>query len=322
MIKKVDGGYLVDTYPTGRNGKRVRKILPTKAEALRFENWIKGQATTGDWNPAPKDARKLSELISTWHNLHGKSLKDQKRLAKLNNICTELGDPLARDFNAGMFSDYRAKRLANKISTNTVNHELAYLTAVFNELERAGQWTHGNPLSSIRRLRVDETELSYLTTEQIRTLLAKLDTKTAVIARICLATGARWGEACNLPAERVKGGKITFAGTKSTKVRVVPFRDKIISDYVKGKTGTMFVYNTAYNNFRDAIASLGIKLPDGQMTHVLRHTFASHYMMNGGDILALQKILGHSSLTMTMRYAHLAPDHLADTPEKCPLYGL
>lgn len=39
-------------------------------------------------------------------------------------------------------------------------------------------------------------------------------------------------------------------------------------------------------------------------------TFASHFMMNGGNILTRQKILGHSSLTLTMRYAHLAPDFL------------
>jgi integrase len=44
--------------------------------------------------------------------------------------------------------------------------------------------------------------------------------------------------------------------------------------------------------------------------HDLRHTFASHFMMNGGNIYDLQKILGHTSLDMTQRYAHLAPEHL------------
>ncbi|MFQ1065102.1 tyrosine-type recombinase/integrase [Bordetella trematum] len=55
------------------------------------------------------------------------------------------------------------------------------------------------------------------------------------------------------------------------------------------------------------------------MTHVLRHTFASHFMMNGGNILTLQRILGHSTLTMTMRYAHLAPDHLQEARRLNPL---
>ncbi len=53
-----------------------------------------------------------------------------------------------------------------------------------------------------------------------------------------------------------------------------------------------------------------IDLPKGQRTHVLRHTFASHFMMNGGNILVLQQILGHSTIMMTMQYSHFSPDHL------------
>jgi site-specific recombinase XerD len=51
----------------------------------------------------------------------------------------------------------------------------------------------------------------------------------------------------------------------------------------------------------------------------LRHTFASHFIQNGGNIRTLQKILGRSSLAMTMRYAHLSPDHLADAVRLGPL---
>jgi len=50
--------------------------------------------------------------------------------------------------------------------------------------------------------------------------------------------------------------------------------------------------------------------------HALRHTFASHYMMSGGNILTLQKILGHSDIKMTMIYAHLAPDYLGDEMDR------
>jgi len=45
--------------------------------------------------------------------------------------------------------------------------------------------------------------------------------------------------------------------------------------------------------------------------HSLRHTFASHFMMAGGNILTLQKLLGHSDIATTMTYAHLSPDHIA-----------
>ena len=60
-------------------------------------------------------------------------------------------------------------------------------------------------------------------------------------------------------------------------------------------------------------------LPVGQLTHVLRHTFASHYMMNGGDIITLQRVLGHASLAMTMKYAHFSPGHLAEVVTLNPL---
>ena len=50
--------------------------------------------------------------------------------------------------------------------------------------------------------------------------------------------------------------------------------------------------------------------------HALRHTFASHYVMAGGNILALQKILGHSDIKVTLSYAHLAPDYLGEEMER------
>ncbi|WP_322001453.1 tyrosine-type recombinase/integrase [Marinobacter alexandrii] len=60
--------------------------------------------------------------------------------------------------------------------------------------------------------------------------------------------------------------------------------------------------------FRKAIERAGICLPRGQLTHVCRHTFASHFIRKGGDILTLQKILGHSDIKLTMKYSHLSPD--------------
>ena len=63
-----------------------------------------------------------------------------------------------------------------------------------------------------------------------------------------------------------------------------------------------------------------IRTTTTQLTQILRHTFASHYMMQGGNILTLQRIPGHGDIKMTMRYSHLAPDHFATVLTHSPLW--
>jgi integrase len=111
---------------------------------------------------------------------------------------------------------------------------------------------------------------------------------------------------------------ITFSGTKSGKVRSVPITPDLEAKIVRHwkQYGQP---NAAITSFRRALAKTTIQLLKGQAAHGLRHTFASHFVQNGGNILTLQKILGHSSLAMTMRYAHLAPDHLVDAVRLGPL---
>ncbi|WP_248798040.1 tyrosine-type recombinase/integrase [Pseudomonas sp. MWU13-2105] len=246
-----------------------------------------------------------------------------------------MGNPLASDFNTNHFSQYRADRLAGKfgrttagngktkdgdakpVSANTLNHELAYLRAVFNEMERLGKWEGANPLTKVRALKFDETEMAYLSLEQIKSMLIDLDGRSVaagVVARICLATGARWSEAEGLKARQVRDGRIYFAKTKSSKNRAVP-----ISEELQALIKKTLPFGDCYKKFGETVGSVKLDLPAGQLTHVLRHTFASHYMMNGGDILTLQRVLGHASLAMTMKYAHFSPGHMAEVVWLNPL---
>jgi len=123
----------------------------------------------------------------------------------------------------------------------------------------------------------------------------------------------------------MRGGKIQYARTKSGKTRAVPIATDLeeqIKSHHKEHGQEDRIFGSAWSAFCEGIERASIALPEGQMTHVLRHTFASHFMMNGGNILALQKVLGHASLTMTMRYAHLAPDHLQEAVSLNPLTRL
>ncbi|MBI1625892.1 tyrosine-type recombinase/integrase, partial [Comamonas suwonensis] len=138
----------------------------------------------------------------------------------------------------------------------------------------------------------------------------------------CLSTGARWGEAESLEIQHLRNGQLQFAGTKSGKVRALPISselsDELNAHHDPMETGHR-LFAPCYSAFREGIERANIHLQEGQLTHVLRHTFASHFMMNGGNILVLQRSLGHANLTMTMRYAHLAPDHLLEVVRFNPL---
>lgn len=83
------------------------------------------------------------------------------------------------------------------------------------------------------------------------------------------------------------------------------------------KRGRLFA--GGYSAFRTAVRRAKIELPAGQLSHVLRRTFASHFMINGRNILVLQKTLGHTDIKMTMRYTHFSPVHLEDAVRLNPL---
>jgi site-specific recombinase XerD len=72
--------------------------------------------------------------------------------------------------------------------------------------------------------------------------------------------------------------------------------------------GTEVKYSHIYRRFHKAQDKAGIT--NKIRFHDLRHSFASNYMMNGGNVFDLQKILGHTDIKMTMRYAHFTPEHL------------
>jgi len=319
MIKKTPSGWLVDIQPEGRGGKRYRKTLPTKAEALRWEAWLVAKVTkTPDWKPPRKDVRRLSDLIELWYEGHGQQLRDRKnRVGILKRLVEKIGNPMAREFDAAQFTTYRTQRLKEGIKEATTNREHAYLRSLFNELARLGHWNRENPLKSVRQFKERQQELTYLRTKQIERLLQTLKGDARNISRICLATGARWSEAETLRAEQIGNNLITFTNTKSGQNRAVPIQSELASEIKTKDSGRLF--KPCYEEFRRAVRKIELNLPNGQLTHVLRHTFASHFMINGGNILVLQRILGHQSLTMTMRYAHLAPEHLQEAARLNPL---
>jgi integrase/recombinase XerD len=197
--------------------------------------------------------------------------------------------------------------------------------------------THIRPLNtylkwlglSLKVPRLIEPQLTprTFTPDQIQQLLA-LRPRGVAAHRVALAvaiiadTGLRADEMLKLEVADVDmdGCILRIRLGKGRKDRVVPFSIPLrrrLYIYMKGRTGPLFATRTHsvwsyHNSLRDLKAyckRLGISGPKVSW-HTIRHSFATNYIRQGGDVLMLQRILGHTSLQMTQRYVHLQTEDL------------
>jgi len=223
-----------------------------------------------------------------------------------------LGNPVLRLFSVSDFANYRKRRIDSGISEATLNRELSTLKALYRELQRLQVIDFEFPLLQVRKLKEVRTELSFLDASQISTLMdqVRLSSNESLlfVVQISLATGARWSECEGLTFSNLQNGGFYFTDTKNGYSRFVPVAPWLFDLVFNRLRQGAFI--SCYGAFRSAFKRSGFEVPKGQLAHILRHTFASHFIMGGGNIRTLQQILGHSSLQMTMRYSHLAPDFL------------
>ncbi|EAV5088659.1 tyrosine-type recombinase/integrase [Salmonella enterica] len=307
--------------PDGRKGRRIRKKFKTKSDAVLYERWVLAQQHNNEWQGTSVDRRPLSVLIDLWWKYHGQLMKSGHNThLKLLRLCEAMDDPGVHKLDAAVLTELRVARIEQGIQPSTINREVGALGAMFSALISSGHFQHANPVNGLRGMKVNEREMGYLSKKECFALLEKLagadDERLA--AEILLATGARWGEVVALEQRRVHHCRITFSNTKNSKNRTVPVSETLFKK-IKKRGGKLVFPSLDYFLVRDAIKEIALGVPDGQAVHALRHTFASHFMMNGGNILTLQKILGHAKIQTTMIYAHLAPDYLQDAVRFNPL---
>jgi len=324
--KGVDIAYHIDISMPGNKNERARKLEPTLGEARTYKNYVLSQwRIDPEWKPqkaAKKDGRRLNALIDVWFDEYGAQLGDGKRRKKKLEIISEtIDNPIAIKLDKKLFSQYRKKR-TQQVSLKTVNNEHGYLCAMFNTLIELGDWDFKNPIADVRKFKLDDPELIYLEDEQIVTLLDeanKLDEEVALMIELCLSTGTRWSEAQTLKQHQVRWNTINLTKTKAKRNRIVSIDEDLYQRLKARGEGNLFRQSRCEKIFSMAISNASIELPRGQMTHVLRHTFASHFLANGGDILELRDILGHASIKTTEKYLKIIRARKTRAPELNPV---
>ncbi len=191
-IKKVGNNkqkpWLLDAYPNGRDKNRVRKHFATKGEAVQHEKHLLEQANEKPSLDDTGERRKLVEIVQIWHSLYGSTLANEGPIySKMIKMAHAMGNPTASTFDAKIFADFRGKRQRGEIiftderwnkgapSVSTLNSELRRFKGIFNKMSELGEWHGPNPLDGIKPFKEHETEMGYLTDDQLVELIEHVE---------------------------------------------------------------------------------------------------------------------------------------------------
>lgn len=185
-------------------------------------------------------------------------------------------------------------------------------------------WLRDNPARKVEKLQEPKGRTRFLSDAERNALLdackASTDPNIYLVVVLALSTGMRAGEIGNLKWEQVDLARkrITLTDTKNNETRVIPLVG-MAHDLMKAhirRIDTPYVFAGRFKNrpatFRIAweAAVQSANLDDFHF-HDLRHTAASYLAMNGATLSELSEILGHKSLSMVKRYAHMTEQHTA-----------
>ena len=251
---------------------------------------------------------------------------------------TQIGNVLLSELTPFLISEKRdllSKKITPRkiqISHASVNRYLAALSTAISTAVNEWEWMDDNPMRKVSKLNEPPGRVRYLSYEERERLLTACrkshnpDLYLTVI--LAMSTGGRQAEIWGLIWKCVdlKNGFITFKEPRNDLPRRVPlqghahelmlYRSKI------PRIDTELVFPSRIDpkkhfNFRRPF-QMAIK--DAQIEDFrwndLRHCAASYLVMTGVDIRTVAEILGHKTLQMTQRYAHLSPHHLKDTVAK------
>lgn len=226
------------------------------------------------------------------------------------------------------------------LSKSSVNNITRNLKVFFNYLCNE-KIIKKNPLDNISYQKEDRNKFEVFSNIQTEKLLNTPNQHTFmgfrdyVMMLIMLDNGIRINELCNIKINDIdfdmRTMKIRDVVAKTCKQRFVPISIKAVK-YIKELIGHCRLNETDYlilNQFGEQLNSDSFSknlrrygrlcnINNVRVSpHTLRHTFATNYLLNGGDVFSLQNILGHSSIDMVKRYVHYNENYINQIQNKC-----
>lgn len=216
------------------------------------------------------------------------------------------------------------QKLKTKLETEgkspaTVNRHMTRLKTVL--IMGHQRWQVVDSMPFIPMSKEKTGRIRFLSKKEETDLLETLDRwdehDASAFFALLVDTGLRLSEGLNLKRDEVNFSKnlITVSETKNDTPRSIPMTQRVRVILMQRKDKGVFFSTLSFNRieylFSKAKASLGIE-DDDFVIHALRHTFASRLVQAGYDLYKVKMLLGHSSIKMTERYAHLLPSNVMD----------
>ncbi|MCR4287117.1 MAG: site-specific integrase [Deltaproteobacteria bacterium] len=335
MSFRIDGRRILESTGT-TNKKLAEKIHAKKLTEI----------TEGRLNPKRIDGKKtfrdFAEQYLEWAGFQ-RSFRSKK--GHIGQLMKDFGSLNLCDFSTMLVEKYQAKTLKNKRAPATVNR---HVTALKHMFTKAVEWelVDEEVLKRVRRVKLfaeNNKRLRYLSKEEAKALVAACSPHLMPIVITALNTGMRKEEILSLEWARhvdLRHGFILLDRTKNGERREVPINQVlkgVFQGLVRHINNPYVFTNNAGRRFRDlkrsfsSACSFERQKSEGESPgncpqcgkeilrvagindfrfHDLRHTFASWLVMAGVDLTTVSRLLGHKSLTMTLRYSHLAPSHM------------
>lgn len=328
--EKVPGSGIWWIHYIDAEGKRHREKVGRKKDAIRLYHQRKADALAGRKLGKPLRQRErtfqdLADNAIEYAKKHKANPEDDEQ--KIGILTQEFGDRPASSLTQQELAAFLESR---RTSPATFNRYRATLSMIYREAIRNG-WTDRNPARLIRAKREENGRIRFLSdAEEVKlrkVINAEYPIRYLNEFEIALHTGMRRSEQFSLAWDQVsqEASRIHLLKTKNGSDRTIPLnsvsrtaleRQHAISGNAERvfitEDGKPFIRKAIRRWFEEAIVKAGI---EDFSWHCLRHTFCSRLVMAGVSLKTVQELMGHKTIQMTARYAHLSPHHLQNAVE-------
>ena len=308
-----------------------RRLKDARALLVKIQNLI-NEGTIGTKKIPDVTFEEVAErVIEYWQE----EIDHPSRPATTIRHASKLfGGVLLRDITAWDIERYKnmrrktVKKNGQLISDTTIKKELQHLNRLFVLADRWDLVPSGhNPVKKVEKPKENEGRVPELSDEDEKRLLLACSPGIRPIVKFAIYSGLRQGEILGLTWDRVdiKGCLVYLDKTKSGKprhVRLCQTAVNILKSLHNGSgEGHMFVNPKTERPYTKGMrhsfekAKKEIAGIEDLTFHDLRHVFASRLRRRGASLGDIAEALGHKSITMTLRYAHLSPDYMGSVVE-------